>query len=110
MGWFGVMPTKNIIIKNKTGEDLKDIYLIYEGLGEHPLKISNISKDGQQTRTLVLNHLIHTTNLTLFYYKNNVKEEIVVCNNLSKEDLRTLTLTISIIEDKFDVKTTFNRI
>ena len=44
-----MIPTKDIIIKNSTEEDLKDIYLSYEGLEKHPFKISKISKKWTST-------------------------------------------------------------
>jgi len=99
---------QNVIIKNRTGEDLKDIYLTYGGLGKPILKISGISKDEQQIKSLIVNHLTKPINLILFYYKDNKKEEIVVYDNLIHGDLRTLTLTISINGDKFIVNTTFD--
>ncbi|EHJ00807.1 hypothetical protein CDLVIII_4287 [Clostridium sp. DL-VIII] len=44
------LPSKEIIVKNATGKDLKDIYLTYEGLEKHPLKIPYIAKEGFQKK------------------------------------------------------------
>lgn len=103
---FGMPGMKTVIIKNMTGEKLKDVYLTYEDIEKHPLKVANILPNLQRTINLVLMYLIKPTILTLFYYKNDKKEEIVVYDKLWKEDLRTLTLTISIIDDKLHVETT----
>jgi len=102
------LPTKNVIVKNRTGEDLRDIHLTYESLGKSSLKISHIYNDMQQTKTLLVRDLFKATDLILFYYKNNIKEEIVVYNNLIKSDLRTLILTIRKIDDKLVVDTTLD--
>lgn len=102
------LPSKDVIIKNMTGEDLKEIYLTYEGLEKHPLKIPYISKGGFQKRTLIVNHLVGSVKLRLFYYKNNNKEEMVVYDNLNRNDLGTLTFTISIKDGKLDVNALLN--
>lgn len=103
---FALPGMKEVIIKNRTGEDFKDVYLVYEGLEKHPFKIPTIINNGQQTINLVLMYLTKPTTLTLFYYKNYNKEEVVVYDDLWKEDLRTLTLTASMINDKLHVETT----
>lgn len=99
---FNMPYAKNVIIKNMTGEVLKDFYLIYEGLEKHPYKISTIAPNRQQTIDLVLMYLTKPTNLRLLYYKNGEKKEVVVYENLRKDDLRTIILTIN--ADKADFK------
>lgn len=98
--------TKDVVIKNITGEDLKDVYLTYEGLEKHPFKIANIRKNGQVLVSLFLNHLRKPTELKLFYFINDEKNEMIVYDNLDKDDLSRLTLTISIIDDKLHIETT----
>lgn len=83
------LPSKEIIVKNATGKDLKDIYLTYAGLEKHPFKIPYITKHGFQKRVLIVNHLIKPSELKLFYYKNNYKEELSAYDNLNSHDLRT---------------------
>jgi hypothetical protein len=102
------LPTKNIIVKNRTGEDLRDIHLTYEVLGKSSLKISCIYNDMQQTKTLLVRDIFKPANLILFYYKNNIKEEMVVYDKLIRDDLRTLILTIRKIDDKLVVDTTLD--
>lgn len=102
---FNMPYMKDIIIKNMTGEELKDLCLIYEGLEKNPYKISEISKNGQRVINLVLLYLTKPTDLTLTYNKNGDKKEIVVYDNLWKNDLRTLVLTISKNGDKLQVET-----
>lgn len=102
------LPSKDIIVKNATGKDLKDIYLTYEGLEKHPLKIHYIAKGGFQKRVLIVNHLIKPSELKLFYYKNNYKEELLAYDNLNSHDLRTLTLSISLKDDKLFTSIAFN--
>ena len=102
---FNMPYTKNVIIKNMTGEELKKIYLIYEGLEKKPYKISTISQNRQQTIALVLMHLTKPTKLRLLYDSNGEEKEIVVYENLRKDDLRTLILTINADEDDFKVNT-----
>lgn len=104
--YFNIPGTKDILIKNLTGEDLKDIYLSFEGIEKHPLKISNIRKDGQVVKTLVLSYLNGVTELKLCYYNDGQKQEIVVYNELSKKDLRKLILEISKENVKLKVRTT----
>ena len=101
-----MIPTKDVIIKNRTEEDLKDIYLSYEGLEKHPFKISKISKNGQVLKSLCLNHLTKPTDLVLLYYVNDVKEEVVVYENMTYNDLNKLTVIISKNGDKLNVETT----
>lgn len=102
---FGQVPTKNVIVKNRTGENLKDIHLTFKGLEPSSLKLSNIPNDKQRTTTLLIRHLFKPSNLILFYYKDNVKEEMIVYDNLIRDDLRTLVLTIRKIDDKLIVDT-----
>lgn len=102
---FNMPDMKDLIIKNITGKELKDLYLIYEGLEKHPYKISSISKNGQRTVSLALLYLTKPTNLTLVYYKNGEKKEIVVYENLWKNDLRALILTINMDGDELKVET-----
>ncbi|NSB17311.1 hypothetical protein [Clostridium beijerinckii] len=104
--YFNIPGTKDILIKNLTGEDLKDIYLSFEEIEKHPLKISNIRKDGQVVKTLVLSYLNGVTELKLCYYNDGQKQEIVVYNELSKKDLRKLILEISKENGKLKVRTT----
>ena len=106
---FNMPDMKNVIIKNMTGEELKDLYLIYEGLEKCPYKISSILKNGQRTVSLVLLYLTKPTNLTLVYYKNGEKKEIVVYENLWKNDLRTLILTIGVDRDELKVETVIEK-
>lgn len=111
MEWIQPVPivaTKNVIVKNRTGEDLKDIHLTYEGLGKSSLKLSHIPNDKQRTATLLISHLVKPSSLILYYCKNNIKEEIVVYDNLVRDDFRTLILTISKIDDNLNVNTTFD--
>ncbi len=103
--YFNIPGTKDILVKNLTGEDLKDIYLSFEGIEKHPLKIANIRKDGQVVKTLVLSYLNKVTELKLYYYKNRPKQEIVVYNELSKKDLRKLIIEISKENGELKVKT-----
>lgn len=103
---FNMPDIKDLIIKNMTGEELKDLYLIYEGLEKRPYKISSISKNGQRTVSLPLLYLTKPTDLTLAYYKNVEKKEILVYENLWKNDLRTLVLTISMDGNELKVETT----
>lgn len=81
-------------------------YLSFEGIEKHPLKISNIRKDGQVVKTLVLSYLNRVTELKLCYYNYGQKQEIVVYNELSKKDLRKLILEISKENGKLKVRTT----
>ena len=83
--------------------NLKDIYLSYEGLEKHPFKISKISKNGQVLKSLCLNHLTKPTDLVLLYYVNDVKEEVVVYENMTYNDLSRLTVIISKNGDKTGV-------
>lgn len=106
--YFNVPGTKDILIKNMTGEDLKDIYLSFEGIEKHPLKISNIRKDGQVVKTLIINYLHKTTELKLHYFMENEKEEITVYDNLNKDDLRKLIITIYKRDGQLDIKTTID--
>ncbi len=102
--YFSVPGAKDVLIKNLTGEELKDIYLTYEGLDKHHLRISGIGINSQVSKILLLNHLYRTTELRLFYYKNNEKCEIVVYNDLSRNDLRKLILEISKEDGKLKVQ------
>lgn len=104
----GHLPTKNVIVKNRTGEDLRDIHLTYEGLGNSSLKLAHIPNDKQQTTTLLIRDLFKPSSLIMFYYKNNIKEEIVVYDNLIRDDLRTLVLTIRKKDDTLSVDTTLD--
>lgn len=103
--FFNIPFTKKVIIKNMTGKELNELYLIYEGLEKHPYKISNIVPSRQQTIDLVLMYLTKPSNLRLLYYKNGEKKEVVVYENLRKDDLRTIILTINADEDDFKVDT-----
>ena len=102
---FTMPYTKSVVIKNMTGDELKDFYLIYEGLEKHPYKISTIAQNRQKTIDLVLMYLTKPTNLRLLYYKNGEKKEVVVYDNLRKDDLKTILLTINADEDDFKVDT-----
>ncbi|OOM77860.1 hypothetical protein [Clostridium sp. BL-8] len=102
------LPSKEIIVKNATGKDLKDIYLTYEGLEKHPLKIPYIAKGGFQKRALIVNHLTTPTELKLFYYKNNYKEELLAYDNLNNHDLKTLVFIISREDDKLVTRISSN--
>ncbi|OPJ64050.1 hypothetical protein [Clostridium chromiireducens] len=104
--YFNIPGAKDILIKNMTGEDLEDIYLSFEGIEKHPLKISNIRKDGQVAKTLILSYLHKTTELKLHYFMDNEKQEIAVYDNLNKNDLRKLIITIYKKGEQLDVKTT----
>ncbi|WP_160692058.1 hypothetical protein [Clostridium sp. C2-6-12] len=102
---FNMPYAKDVIIKNMTGEELKDFYLIYEGLEKSPYKISTIASNKQKTINLVLMYLTKPTNLRLLYNRNGEKKEVVVYENLRKDDLRTIILTINMDEDDFKVDT-----
>lgn len=102
---FNMPYAKNVIIKNMTGEELKNFYLIYEGLEKKPYKISTISPNRQQTIALVLMYLTKPTKLRLLYHSNGEEKEIVVYENLRKDDLRTIILTINMDEGDFKVDT-----
>jgi hypothetical protein len=102
---FNMPYAKEVIIKNMTGEVLKDFYLTYEGLEKHPYKISTIAPDKQQTVNLVLMYLTGPTKLRVLYSKNGEEKEVIVYENLRKDDLRTIILTINMDEDDFKVDT-----
>jgi hypothetical protein len=102
---FNMPYAKEVIIKNMTGEVLKDFYLIYEGLEKHPYKISTIAPNRQQIVNLVLMYLTGPTKLRLLYCKNGEEKDIVVYENLRKDDLKTLILTINMDGDNIKVDT-----
>lgn len=106
--YFNIPGVKDVLIKNMTGEELKDIYLSFEGIEKHPLKISNIRKDRQVVKTLILSYLNKTTELKLHYFMDNEKREIAAYDNLNKNDLRKLIMTIYKKDGQLDVKITID--
>lgn len=96
---------KDIIVKNHTDMNLKNLHLSYEGIERPVLKISDLPKRQQLRKSLLIDYLTEPTNLLLVYKLNDDEDEkkVLAYENLSHDDLRTLTLTIINDEDKLKV-------
>jgi hypothetical protein len=88
------------------GERLKGYIFKLWGNWKTSIKDIQYKKEWAIVKTLILSYLNRVTELKLCYYNDGQKQEIVVYNELSKNDLRKLILGISNENGKLKVRTT----
>ncbi|MDO5518253.1 MAG: hypothetical protein Q4F66_11910 [Clostridium sp.] len=86
---------KDIIVRNRTDMNLKNLHLSYEGVDRPVLNISDLPKSQQIKKSLLINYLTEPTKLLLVYKLNDdAEKKVLAYDNICRDDLRTLTLTI----------------
>lgn len=94
----------NIILKNLTDENLKDIYLTYEGLQGAGIRIKEIPSHSEIVKYINTSNIKRKTELILYYYKDNIIEEIIVYDNLNSQDKRDIIIELTMKKGKIYAK------
>lgn len=94
---------KDIIVQNHTDMNLNNLHFSYKGKERPVLKITDLPKMQQIKKSILLDYLSEPTDLFLIYNINDKEEtKVLAYEQLSHDDLRTLTLTI--LNDKNGLK------
>lgn len=95
---------KDIIIINKTDNNLKNLHLAYEGSERPVLQISNLPKGQQLKKSLLIDYLEKPTKLLLLYNLNSAESKsIIAYDRIWRDDLSVLILEIENDENTLKV-------